>query len=364
MTDDSMQASLLELIERLDHHDMIGYVQRFPNDLTEGFNAINPDHLPWLDSIRLPWAGVLCLGMGGSAASGDFIASLAHRTGSVNIHVHRDYTLPHWFNPGWLVLATSHSGNTEETVAATEAALEQGATVIVFASGGMLAGLAEIHEQCHLIPLKSGQPPRTAFAQILARQLALLRTIGVFQSEQEDHEQAMIERLTIANQALDITLHPEGDIALLASSMINHPIAVLCPPEFTCVATRFKNQMNENAARFVRIGVVPEMNHNEIVAWGSTSSIGDVQNEEQVVLILSHPFMHERVDQRLQWFVAHCPTEHAWNINGEGQTLLEVMLYHCLVMDWLSLTVSFLHGKDPNLIEPIDALKGFLQSVQ
>ena len=61
--------------------------------------------------------------MGGSAAGGDFLAALTAHVGGCPVIVHRDYTLPAWFDATWLVLATSHSGNTEETVAAAEAAV-------------------------------------------------------------------------------------------------------------------------------------------------------------------------------------------------------------------------------------------------
>ena len=122
--------------------------------------------------------------------------------------------------------------------------------------------------------------------------------------------------------------------------------------------------MNENAARFVRIGVVPEMNHNESVAWGGIGPDTDPDAPNQALLVLTWPGMHPRVQQRLDWMVAHATTETAWNLVGEGNSLLECLLYHCLVMDWLSITLAFLHGKDPAAIGPINALKDHLNSVQ
>ena len=106
------------------------------------------------------------------------------------------------------------------------------------------------------------------------------------------------------------------------------------------------------------------MNHNESVAWGGVGSDGDPNASEQALLLLTWHGMHPRVQQRLDWMVAHASTETAWNLAGEGTSLLECLLYHCLVMDWLSITLAFLHGKDPAAIAPINALKAHLNSVQ
>ena len=155
-----------------------------------------------------------------------------------------------------------------------------------------------------------------------------------------------------------------GPGATLAASLIDRPLAVIGPTELSPALNRFKNQMNENAARFVRTATIPEMNHNESVAWGGVGDDGDASADEQGLLLLTWNGMHPRVQQRLDWMVAHATTETAWNLVGEGESLLECLLYHCLVMDWLSTTLALLHGKDPSAIAPIRALKAHLDSVQ
>ena len=159
MDEDSIDIE--SLLNSLDTQGMAGFTQAFFTDFERGMNAVNNEHLPWLSELqKQPWDGVLCLGMGGSAAGGDFLSTLSNQDGETPFITHRDYTIPSWWNASWLVLATSHSGNTEETLHATEAALKQGATVIVIATGGVLAGLCELYENCFLIPSIGGQPPR------------------------------------------------------------------------------------------------------------------------------------------------------------------------------------------------------------
>lgn len=357
--------TLVDLAQRLDTQNMVDFIRGFVGDLRAGFSAVDAGRFPWLDELKnAPWSGVLCLGMGGSAAGGDFLSTLSAHGGGCPIIVHRDYTLPSWFDGTWLVLATSYSGNTEETVQATQTALAQGATAIVIASGGELAGLPELHQRCYLIPVAGGQPPRTAFGHLFSRQVACLETLRLLPASDGASRSAMLDRLEANSAHFDVLKHPEGDIAMLAASLVDRPLAVIGPTELLPALTRFKNQMNENAARFVRTGVLPEMNHNESVAWGGIGPDGDEAAAEQALLLLTWSGMHPRVSQRLDWMVAHATTEHAWNLAGEGTSLMENLLYHCLVMDWLSTTLAFLHGKDPAAIAPINALKSHLQSVQ
>jgi glucose/mannose-6-phosphate isomerase len=364
-TESTPEPTLVDLAEQLDQEGMVGHLRQSVHDLRNGFASVNPEHFPWLNELKkAPWSGVLCLGMGGSAAGGDFLATLAATHGHCPVMVHRDYTLPAWFDATWLVLATSHSGNTEETLQAAETALRGGATVIAIATGGELAGFPELYPRCYLIPSVGGQPPRTAFGHIFSRQLACLEHLGLFPSVPQHVRDGMLKRLQANNEHFDVLTQPEGDIALLATSLLDRPIAVLGPTEMGPALNRFKNQMNENAARFVRVGMLPEMNHNESVAWGGIGPHADPDSNEQALMLLTWNGMHPRVKQRLDWMVAHATTETAWNLVGEGESFLECLLYHCLVMDWLSITVALLHGKDPAQIAPINALKAHLDSIQ
>lgn len=364
-SEDQHPSTLVDLALKFDNQGIIGHTQNFVNDLRNGFEFIRRLHAEWIDELKhRKWTSVLCLGMGGSASGGDFLSALADHQGSIPIKVHRDYTIPSWLNENTLVLSTSHSGTTEEIVAATEQILQRGGTVVVIATGGELAGFAEVYPNCHLIPTVGGQPPRTAFGHIFSRQYAFLQRVGVLVRESDEHLDETFKRLQQVSQNFDFTLDPEGDVAQLAAAMTTRPISILGPTECEPSVLRFKNQLNENSARFARIGLVPEMNHNEIVAWGGVGEHGDPSSDSHVILILTWQNMHHRVQQRLDWFIAHSPTEFAWKIQGEGESLFEALLYHCIVMDWLSIALSLLHGKDPSVIVPIDSLKKFLQSVQ
>ena len=355
-----VEEGMIRLANALDTQGMIGLTRSFVDDIRKGREAVNRELLPWLTEIDKGWTGVLFLGMGGSAAGGDFISALSDYDGSIPIRCNRGYDLPNWWTPDWLVVATSYSGNTEETLSACEQALSQNGTIIAISSGGILSGMCELSETMYLISCPGGQPPRSAFGHIFSRQLSLLVEIGVLQCEITN---SALNRLQEAVEDCDIITQPEGDVASLALNMIENPIAILGPRELLPAINRFKNQLNENSARFARIGVFPEMNHNESVAWGGVGEHQDPEATNQALALLSWDGMHTRVEQRMDWFVTNCPTDLAWRIHGDGESLLECLLHLCIMMDWLSIALALLHGKNPSAIEPIISLKEYLAQI-
>lgn len=355
-----MPEGMIRLATALDEQDMIGFTRLFVEDIKKGRDAVNRELLPWIEQVDKGWTGVLCLGMGGSAAGGDFLSVLCDTSGAIPVRCHRGYDLPNWWTPDWLVISTSYSGNTEETLSATQQAMNSGATIIVISSGGELSGMCELSDTVHLISCPSGQPPRSAFGHIFSRQLSLLVEIGILQTEITSDA---LQRLQNAVEDCDIIAHPEGDVASLALNMMENPIAILGPNELMPAINRFKNQLNENSSRFARIGVFPEMNHNETVAWGGVGDDQDPESSNQALILLSWDGIHHRVNHRMDWFVSNCPTELAWKMHGDGESLLESLLHLCIMMDWLSIALALLHGKNPSSIDPIISLKEFLNFV-
>ena len=76
------EPTLIDLAERFDSEGMVGFTRSFHRDLRDGFSSVSVERYPWLEDLRkAPWSGVLCLGMGGSAAGGDFLAALTAQNG-------------------------------------------------------------------------------------------------------------------------------------------------------------------------------------------------------------------------------------------------------------------------------------------
>ena len=341
----------LQLAEELDASGMLGHLRNFPQDLARAWKAAEEWDLSAIENQQ--FSGVICLGMGGSASGGDFLASLSDADGCLPFVAHRGYDLPTWVSERWLVLSTSYSGNTEETIDATEAAIGLGCSVVGMSSGGALQTLLESSNQIW-IELPSGQPPRSAFGHIFGAQVALSWKLGI--TSPPDDLDSMIERLVEAVEACDFT-DSEGDdvIVEMAESILNRNVSVLATQSLAPTAYRAVCQLNENGGIFARGHVIPEMNHNEIVAWGEEKAA-----ENQSLLIFTWDGTHQRNEMRLDWYLDNITVEPTWGLMCEGESHLEALLYAVILMDWLSCAVALLRGKDPTAIGPIVGLKEFL----
>ena len=340
-----------QLAEELDASGMLGHLRNFPQDLARAWKAAEEWDLSAIENQQ--FSGVICLGMGGSASGGDFLASLSDADGCLPFVAHRGYDLPTWVSEQWLVLSTSYSGNTEETIDATEAAIGLGCSVVGMSSGGALQTLLESSNQIW-IELPGGQPPRSAFGHIFGAQVALSWKLGI--TSPPDDLDSMIERLVEAVEACDFT-DSEGDdvIGEMAESILNRNVSVLATQSLAPTAYRAVCQLNENGGIFARGHVIPEMNHNEIVTWGEEKAA-----ENQSLLIFTWDGTHQRNEMRLDWFLDNITVEPTWGLMCEGESHLEALLYAVILMDWLSCAVALLRGKDPTAIGPIVGLKEFL----
>jgi len=345
-----MMTALGDLAESLDAEGMLGHLRNFPGDLASAWDRSGDWDLSKVERVK--FAGVLCLGMGGSASGGDFLAALSTADGCLPFIAHRGYGLPAWLSEHWLVIATSYSGNTEETLDATDAAIELGCEVVGLSSGGALQSRLQTADQTW-ISLPGGQPPRSAFGHIFGTQIALAWRLGII-SPPEDIG-GMLERVSDAVEACDFTLEGEDVIGEIAASLEGRQVSVIATQSLAPTAYRAACQLNENGGIFARPHVLPEMNHNEVVAWGEAGATDD-----QALIIFSWDGNHDRNQMRLDWFLEHIEVDPTWGLLCEGDSHLEALLYAVVMMDWISCAVALLRGKDPTAIGPIIGLKEHL----
>ena len=141
------------LLSKLDLRDMAGFTRNFVEDLR---NALITE----LDlEEENDWSGVLCLGMGGSGAGGLFLKALSDDYGGLPFVVWTDYGVPSWWGPEWLVIATSYSGNTEETIDGIREVISSGGTVVGICSGGEMEDVSlNLKDQLASMCLRAKSP--------------------------------------------------------------------------------------------------------------------------------------------------------------------------------------------------------------
>ena len=337
------------LLDKHDKSDMARFTRNFVDDLEAAISAeieIEAD---------MDWSGVVCLGMGGSGAGGMFLSALADDSGGLPFVVWNNYGLPSWWGPDWLVLATSYSGNTEETLDGVRQALEEGGVVVGICSGGELENLLSQSDESLCISVPSGQMPRSAFGHLFGSQLSLCWALGVLPRPSEKEITQMLGRLRSCSKLADI-VGGDGRVAAMANGMSERDIAIVSASEMASVGVRFTNQLNENTERFSRPVQLPEMNHNEIVAWDRNSS-------SQALLYIASPHTHPRVRARISWMMGNLEAGDSWLLDCEGDSLLESLLTAAHITDWVSIALAMINGIDPSEMTAIKGLKTYLSTI-
>ncbi len=320
-------------------------IQEFPAQLADAYQIGRTATLSKSSSeIR----NVLITGLGGSGIGGKVVAQLLEEEARVPFYINNDYVLPAFVDQHTLIIVSSYSGNTEETLAAMKAGLQAGAVVAAITSGGEVLELCQKHQLAHIV-IPGGHPPRSQFGYSFVQQLFLLVHFGII----GENWIAGLSELSgfLAQQQADII-----DLAAQLCEENGNRIPIIYSERaFEGVAIRWRQQLNENSKLLCWHHVFPELNHNEMVGWEAGSNCYQV-------IFLKTRFDHERSRMRMdiseEWIAKKdAKVSHA---AAFGSSRLEQVMSLIHLGDWLSLLLAEKNGTDPVIIEAIDHLKGEL----
>jgi glucose/mannose-6-phosphate isomerase len=292
--------------------------------------------------------GVVVCGMGGSAIGADLARGAIGDRARRPLFTSRDYEPPSWVGEDTLVLCSSYSGDTEETLAAYAAAGDRGAPRVVMTTGGALADAARA-DGVPVIGVPSGMQPRAAVAYMTVGALEVAALAGV-----TDSLRGELEAASALLRELSAEWGPDGDPDGEAKSLtrkLQGQVPVVYGAELTAPASvRWRSQLNENAETPAFDGVLPEMDHNEICGWGQPTF---------TALFLEDDAQHPRVKQRIELTAnivaaAGSPVERA---QSRGETPVERVLSLVLLGDLVSLYLAVLNGVDPSPVARIEDFK-------
>jgi glucose/mannose-6-phosphate isomerase len=322
----------------------------------------------WLDAARaaaraleLPFPAqavreVAVCGMGGSAIAGDLVAGAYAERLRRPLAVVRDYYLPGWVGEDTLVVLSSYSGDTEETLTCAMQALERGSLAVAVTSGGKLAGFYGA-QGVPVVPVPGdlGVPPRAALIHLLVPLLVLLERLEVLPSLDAELEEA---RATLA--ATPALYGPdvpeERNPAKQLAAALEGAVPLVYGAEATAaVALRWKCQFNENAKLPSFWAALPEQNHNEIVGFDGGGAVG----QRLHLVLLRDPRQHRQVQRRFD-LVRELTARHVRGttaITAEGEGTLARVLDLVLLGDYASLYLACLLGVDPAPVDVIERLK-------
>ena len=295
---------------------------------------------------------VLICGLGGSGIGGTIVNDIVSLKASIPITTTKDYSIPSFVNNHTLVIASSYSGNTEETLSAVEKCQTKGAEIAVITSGGALKNLAEENNYNKII-IPAGQPPRAMFGYAFTELFYMLNHYGVINNSfKSDLERAIdlldSEKSNIQNQAIN-----------LAKKMYNQTPVIYVANGFEGVAVRFRQQINENSKMLCWHHVVPEMNHNELLGWRT-----NVNNLAVIYLRNKSDYERNQIRIDINKKVISKYTENITEIWSKGNSLIENTLYHINLGDWVSWYLSEMNNVDAIEIDVIDFLKEELSKIE
>jgi glucose/mannose-6-phosphate isomerase len=287
---------------------------------------------------------VIC-GMGGSGIGGKIVSQWVQNEAGVPVSVLQDYDLPAFVNEQSLVIGSSYSGNTEETLAGVKEAKTRGAHIIGITSGGEMKSFCDTNNyDCVIVP--GGNPPRSATAFSIVQLMNIFVQLGLINAS----------NLEEIRKSSDLLIKESESIHALGKEVANFLFGkvgvIYSSPQYEAVAIRARQQFNENSKYLSWHHTIPEMNHNELVGWGG----GD---DRFKVLMLHTNDMNPRNQKRYEITKDIISKKAAgiMEIEAVGNTQIEKSFYLIHLVDWASYYLCDLNKVDIMDIKVIDFLK-------
>ena len=343
------------LYERLDPHGLLGRIDGLPDQVDEAWASGRRLELP------AEYRGVdqiVVLGMGGSGIGGTLMSALAAAAGGrVPVVSARGYGVPAFVGVRSLVLASSNSGNTEETISALVGAIKAGAKCAVITTGGRLLEMAREHRLPALTFEWEGEP-RSALGWSFASLLGICSGAGLLPDLSDDVRDATEAMRELREKIGRGSREASNPAKQIAGRMAGRLPVIVGAEALAPVAYRWRTQINENAKSWAMAEELPEMNHNAQEAFGLPRRIVPLLH----AVFLRHATMHPRVGKRVDATVAEmrrCGVD-AEIVEVAGERALTQMLWGIYLGDYVSYYLGLLNGVEPSPVHRLVALKDLL----
>ena len=347
-----MDLENLLVLKNLDKSDYYEEILNFPVHLETGW-GIGASHQYNNQNTKID--RVIVCGMGGSAIGADLAVAYARGVSPQPIVVNREYDLPAWASDNnTLVIASSHSGNTEETISCFQQAVTRNCSILVVSTGGDLEKMAEEAGADHLKFFHSGQP-RAAVGFSLGLMMAAFFRYGLIQDASNEIEKGLqVVKSESANLTSKIPV-ARNPAKRLAGQMVGRIPVIFGSDALAPIARRFKTQINELAKGWAEFDHLPEGDHNTAAGVAQPETM----HQSLFALFLESASDHPR--NRLR----SAATRQNFLLEGiacdhylvPGETRLENILAGIQFCDFVSFYLAIAYGEDPTPIPGIVAIK-------
>ena len=342
---------------KLDPQNMLGEIEALPKQLQSAWEL--GQQLPLPDGKGI--TRIIICGMGGSAIGADLLAAYIAPTCPLPVVVHRDYGLPAWAHgPETLAIASSHSGNTEETLDAFEAALQAGCGLLTLCTGGELEKRA--HKQhVPVWKFKHAGQPRAAVGYSFGLLLACFARMGWVPNPEKDLLGAVADMRSQQESLRVDVLVVQNPAKRMAGQLIGRWVNVYASGGLAPVARRWKGQLNEIAKAGAGFELLPEADHNALAGLENPEVL-----MQTVTLFLEaasdHPRNRLRSDLTRHGFMVAGLNTNNYHANGESPLAHLWTALH--FGDYMAYYLAIAYGMDPTPVEALQNLKAALQSAK
>lgn len=297
---------------------------------------------------------VVILGMGGSAIGGELIKSLVSSEARLPIIIHRDYELPGFVDADTLVIASSYSGTTEETMTAFQQSLKTEARKLVITTGGQLKELAEANE-IPAFTFDYPSQPRAALPYSFLPVLAVLQELGLIGNRRWKIAETVAVLKSLSRNITEKIPSSQNPAKQLALNLYRRLPVIYGAGITAPVAHRWKTQINENAKAWAFSDVFPELNHNAVAGYQFPGELA----RKMMVVLLSSPLLSRRMKRRYQITIQLLKEANIGflQVELEGSNPLSQVMSLVLLGDYVSGYLAMLYQIDPTPIKAIDYLK-------
>lgn len=298
---------------------------------------------------------VVVAGMGGSALAASILRSWPQL--NVPFQIVRDYDVPSYVGKDTLFIASSYSGNTEETLFALNQAIQKNAQIAVIAAGGQLAKIATEKDYA-LYQIPTGLQPRMAVLYNLAALVQLLEPTGLIGKDRTDELRSAGEWLgqQTALWKPDVATK-DNQAKQIAQELMGKSVVVYSGPLLSPAGYKWKININENAKQVAWCNQLPEFNHNEFLGWAEQPV-----HKPYAVIDLRSNLENARIQKRFE------VTERLLSgkrpapivVQAKGENLLQQILWTITLGDYVSVYLALLNNLDPTPVDLIEKFKSLI----
>jgi glucose/mannose-6-phosphate isomerase len=341
----------VKIYQKNDPEGMLARIKELPVQCKNAWQAALDFPLP-ADYKKVE--KVVVLGMGGSAIGGDLVRSLVQAEAKIPVIVHRDYGLPAYVDEKTLLIASSYSGNTEETLSGFEPALKTGAKMLAMTTGGKLAQMAEA-SKIPVFKIEYQAQPRAALGFSFLPTLAVMQQLGLIGDKSADVVETVQVLEKLSTRLDEKSVGKANPAKQLAQRIYGHLPVVYGAGIAAEAAHRWKTQFNENSKAWAFYEVFPELNHNATVGYPLPK---EVASSIRVILLRS-PLFNQRIKLRYDVtceLLKQSGVAYEF-VDGEGKSALAQMMSLVSMGDYTSYYLAILYRVDPSPVKVISYLK-------